>query len=38
MANETNCDRKKLDEIESIASARKIEKDSELFKIIYSCN
>lgn len=38
MAKNSNCDRKKLDEIEAIANAKKIEKDNELFKIINSCN
>jgi hypothetical protein len=38
MANKSNCDRKKLDEIEAIANAKNIEKDNELFKIIRACN
>ncbi len=38
MAKNSNCDRKKLDEIEAIAIAKKIEKDNDLFKIINSCN
>jgi hypothetical protein len=38
MVKNSNCERKKLDEIEAIANAKKIEKDNELFKIIHSCN